>query len=255
MANISINISDYTAVIRNIEREVTDYSDRVTNKIADTFMEKWRSNAAVDLRSTRSLYINSMEKKQSAQGVYTVGLKETDKWSLPEAIEEGMKPFDMKRFFAKSSKKKTKKNGGWYLVVPFEHGTPNRIGSKKNPMPSSVYKVALKIGEGKLKIADIPKKYKVSATQLGEGVVRGKYRKTSLYEGLQRQQKLRATTKTGTSIVTGEGFKTNRGFITFRTVSDKSPQYSWIHPGIMAHQLMKKTLDELDIERIANKVK
>lgn len=37
------------------------------------------------------------------------------------------------------------KRGRWYLVVPFEHGTP---GTRSNPMPSSVYRVARRLQPG-----------------------------------------------------------------------------------------------------------
>ena len=45
------------------------------------------------------------------------------------ARRQGIKFIDMKQYFAKSSKRKRKKNGGWYMVIP--------IGNKASDLKAS----------------------------------------------------------------------------------------------------------------------
>lgn len=47
--------------------------------------------------------------------------------------------------WAQSRSARRSKRGRWYLVVPFTHGTP---GTRSNPMPSSVYRVARRLQPG-----------------------------------------------------------------------------------------------------------
>ena len=43
--------------------------------------------------------------------------------------------------------------------------------------------------------------------------------------------------------------------MTFRRVSDNSDPNSWIHSGIVAHDLLQKTLSSFNVEDIVSRVK
>jgi len=51
------------------------------------------------------------------------------------ARRQGIKFIDMKQYFARSSKRKRKKNGGWYMVIPIG----NKASDLKSASPRSMW--------------------------------------------------------------------------------------------------------------------
>lgn len=107
-------------------------------------------------------------------------------------------PLDMKPFFRASSKAKRKKNGGWYLVVPIQRKTKD--------MSNRLYKDVKNLDMGDSKVSDY------------------------LYEG-RKSRKInpfnpREATRSKSITKVKQGNRV--GYVSFRTVSDKSPADSWI---------------------------
>ena len=109
-------------------------------------------------------------------------------------VDEG--PLDLKPFFKASSKAKSTKDGGWYLVVP--------IKRKTRSMSHKLYQ-------------DI-KSSEVGETRLSDYLYSGpKARKVNPFNPNER---------TNSITKTREGNST--GYVSFRTVSSNSPANSWI---------------------------
>lgn len=107
-------------------------------------------------------------------------------------------PLDMKPFFRASPKAKRKKNGGWYLVVPIQRKTKD--------MSNRLYKDVKNLDMGNSKVSDY------------------------LYEG-RKSRKInpfnpREATRSKSITKVKQGNRV--GYVSFRTVSDKSPSDSWI---------------------------
>jgi hypothetical protein len=91
--------------------------DGITNEFERLLIEE----AKIELHSTRNIYIEGIYKKKNSLKESEVGLV----GQLPNMIELGSDPFDMKDGFSKSSKKHMKKSGeGWYLTIPFRYANP-----------------------------------------------------------------------------------------------------------------------------------
>ncbi len=153
---------------------------------------------------------------------------------LPNAIESGVSGFDMKEYFAKSSKVKFNKKGGWYLTIPFRVYTPGG-GDYRNQMSWQIYR-AVRAG----------RKYDAGTagsrggfTDLATGRVWDSYEnKTPILAGIKQT-------------IGANGRST---YSTFRRVSSNSNPNSWIHSGIMAHNFIDKAWANIDVDRIINDV-
>lgn len=171
--------------------------------------DRWQTEVQNKLNSTRPLYLQGLSfdsivypyENSSFVGAVQLNGK------LPNMIEQGTSPFDMKIGFSKSDRKIQKKNGGWYLTIPIRHSTPGSFMYGK-PMPKDVYKAAKKL------------KHKESLSYPGDGDVswNGYQRKHQTYDGLTR-------------IVKSYQKTTQSQYMTFRRVSDKSDPKSFWHPG------------------------
>lgn len=168
---------------------------------------------------------------QIDESLYVVGVKAKGLW-----VEEGLPVgFDMKKGMLNSPKAKTSKDGHRYMIVPFEHSKPpkqtNDYGKDLITMIKSELKTRAIKFKGLEKHANgAPKlgklhSFDINGKQLGgKTVAEGDLDRVSIY---QKQNK-----ETG---------KVQRGIFTFRTVTDKSPDDSWIHPGLDAEQFIEKT--------------
>ena len=179
--------------------------------------------------------------------------------TLPQMIEEGASPFDLKEGFKKSDKvsytvpvynakgKMIRKGGGWYLTIPFRHGTPGIVGQSgfANEMPQEVYNVIRKrAARQPLAAVDIPSPYDVPKSRAAimdeqnKRVLYAEYQhKHSIYEGMIK--KTAAYNKV-----------TQNTYMTFRRASDNSDPLSWIHRGIKAHHLASEAIKSVDVEQI-----
>lgn len=167
---------------------------------------------------------------------------------LPNAIEHGHEPFDMKPGLLQGPHAKMGKNGP-YNTVPFRHGTPGTTGkSVGKPMPitgytksgkptSLVYTAAKKLTgsiegpSGKTIWGEKTGPFKVGTGEAGigqrtqlpvKGGRPGAYTwKHSPYEGIYKIRKHYEK-------------DTQSQYVSFRRVSANSSPNSWWHPGIAA---------------------
>jgi len=173
----------------------------------------WEQIAQKRLTTTRADYMlglnadNSVEFPDSYTGVLTL----RGKW--PNMLETGYAPYDMKTGFMGSSKKTLKKDGGWFLTIPFRHRTPGTSGSAAggSSMPSDIYSQA-RVLRGGQKLTGTETNYPPKTSWTGYE------HKSGIYENMKKVTK------------TYEKAKQNQ-YMTFRRVSDDSDPSSWWHPG------------------------
>lgn len=234
---LTIDLQEVTESFSLSKDEVDSILDKAVKDVAANFAKKWESVALRDLNSTRQRYVSNLKVIDEGRAKGAV-LLDYSKDPLIRMLEEGASAFDMKLYFAKSSKKKTKEDGGWYLTIPFSFGTPGSLKEKfSNIMPTEVYKI-IKTKEHKesIKKDEVPDQYKTPTTRKKIDIPKSKTfeeyeRKSSIYEGITKY-----TDKT-----TGQN-----SYSSFRRVSDNSDENSWIHPGFERKNLAEKALDEFE---------
>lgn len=220
-------------------RQVEGVLDDVIKSITAQFARSWEEEAKRSLKRTRKRYINSLGVVDEGRMQGAVVLRYND--PVVKFVEEGRGAFDMKVGFERSDKRKEKKDGGWYLTIPFRIATPDAIAESDlfaNRMPSEIYELVkdeeIDVGFNRspgLSIKDIPDKYSIPKTRAAVGNVATKrvfeeyQRKTSEWEGLSKVQ----------DRVTGQNV-----YMNFRVVSDQSDPNAWIYTGINAYQLGDK---------------
>lgn len=209
--------------------------DNTIKAITYEAYRNWHNEAAKTLKQTRNRYLQNLIVVDEGLAKGAVVLRYDD--PLVRMIEEGAPPRDMKEAFEKSDKAKKKKNGGWYLTVPFRFGAPTSLGESEvfsGILPQEVhakiksFEANIPIGGGMrtrgLKLDEIPQQFqeKTIRKEIPETPTSRLFReyvsKTSKYEGVVKIKDL-STNQT-------------RGYMSFRRVSDKSDPDSWIHPGI-----------------------
>lgn len=248
MIPIKIDISDFVEQWNLTAQEEELFIENVLDEVSTRFTQEWHNTAGEVLKQTKKEYQESIyiEKIEGA-GTVIVGLKG---W-LPNAIEQGIEPFDMKEGFKNSSKRKFKKDGGWYLTIPFRFGTPGIVGESEifsNIMPEEVYKAALSELRGsskkQLSAKSLPAEFQVKGVRPEvknntTGKIFEAYQhKASIYEGMRRSNK-----------------EHHGHYMTFRRVSDRSDENAWIHTGIEPRNLMNKTLQNFNIGDIIRSVR
>lgn len=214
---------------------------------ADAARHEWIKEAKKSLRSTATVYIQAIG-EPTVKGIKAV-IKLTG-W-LPNAMECGHEPYDMKPGLLKGPKSRTSKSGGRYNIVPFPMKTSGSRGASPPVMPEPIYRRALKMGFGESMA--LPKKYEGYAirSRLSPDIKRwGNYTwKSSPFSGITKVRKWPGELPT---TLAGR----RAAYMTFRTVSSKSDPSSWIHPGFRAKNLMEAAADHLNqiFPDIVNKV-
>ncbi len=239
--NVQIDVSEFAQEFGIPEDDIKQFTDNVIGDLAVEFSRYWEHEASV-LKSTRQEYQNSIYTEKIQDGVYVVGLK----GFLPNAVENGLEPFDEKIGFKNSSKVHQKKGGGWYLTIPFRFASSSAIGESvvfSGVLPSKVYEVAKKLPEGKkLNKTNLPTEFRGTKTRekiITKSKTFEEYQhKHSIYEGLQRTKDSK-----------GRG-----QYNTFRRVSDKSDPSSWIHGGIEEHDLAESAFRKMDFSRSTDSI-
>lgn len=249
MIPILIDTSDVAAEFALTKPEVDAMISYTVKGITAAYARAWDNQAKRALHSTRWLYRSSIVVGE--QGPFTGYVMLVNK--LPNMIEQGASPFDIKAGFAKSEKAKQKKGGGWYLTVPFRFATPGALGESEvfsNVMPQEVYAAvrnnttrqtslggARRSGQP-LSVSQIPTDFQIPRTR---AMIETKHRvfeeykhKHSIYEGIQKASKKYQNATQGQ-------------YVSFRRVSDNSDKNSWIHRGFEAHNLAEKALGAMNI--------
>lgn len=252
--NITIKgLSEIYNQFRLNSQECMQLAQKVNVAVSNAIYNNWLNLASKELKSTKERYMRGLiEPDFSVNGMTVKGMIVLF-GKLALMVEDGSPPFDMKIGFSQSSKIKLKAIGGWYLIVPFRHSTPGAIGENEafaNVMPKEVYAVAKDLNPTKsdfkgvkvlygssLKEGQIPKPYDEKKTRPGYGNFKSYTHKSSIYEGMIRNEKTYAKT-------------TKSSYFTFRRVSDTSDPNSWIHPGFKPVNLAEKSVNITNIDII-----
>ena len=252
---IRIDTSDLASEFSLSEQEISVMIDNTVKAISLEYYRLWQEKASNNLKSTRQRYLNNLIYIEEGIGKAAIILRDDD--PLPMMLEEGASEYDQKLAFSRSSKKKMKADGGWYLTIPMRYATPTALGESEifaGVLPQEVYEkiqpaetnIPTQAGmrSEPLKLEDIPAQYQEKTTR--PAIPQSKLlqarqdyiSRSSKFEGLM---KVKDTTTGQTS-----------GYMTFRRVSDKSLKESWIHKGFEKRNFAEQAMTELDIEAITD---
>jgi len=239
MEPIKIDFSQVADEFNLDKNTVKDLIDFVIKKLTARVAYNWETLARHTLHATRWEYIKSLKVGDMGPGtgyVKLIGI-------LPNMIEQGASPFDMKIGFSRSKKAKIKVNGeGWYLTIPFRWATPGALAESEvftGKMPDEIYQIVKSKPAGKgLKVFDLPEEFRVRRTR--EMVVT----KSSSFEAYQHKSPLAAGLVRLPNINPNVNQST---YMTFRRVSDLSDPDAFIHSGIIARNLSQKALETTNV--------
>lgn len=251
---ITIDLSGLGAQFGLASSQIDQLTETCINAVTASVYANWEALAKQRLGSTLPDYLQHLikvDKGRFAKQIILTG-------SLPNMLEQGASPFDIKDGFKKSPKVKytipvynkkgvqIKQGGDWFLSVPFRIGTPGTVGQAgfSSEMPQEVYDVMLgKPTKGSLKTPEIPSPYDIPKSRdailnEGGGNLYAAYKhKSSIYEGMAKQTAQYAKTSQNT-------------YGTFRRAGANSDPLSWIHKGFTAYNLHQGAISKTDVETI-----
>jgi len=241
MIPISIEFDDLVGEFDLSQRELEGLIDHSVKELAVQFGKAWEDEAKYNLAGTRNQYIQGLV--VGDEGIFKGSVSLVG--FLPNAIESGLSAFDQKQGFSQSNKRKMKKDGGWYLTVPFRHATPDALGESSvfsSVLPPEVYSVMKSkrgnpiTGRKVLSRGELPAQHRIPSTrkaiQVGSQNFLKYKHKSAKYEGLRKNESVKGGS-----------------YGTFRRVSDKSDTNAWIHPGILARNFAEQAFNNFDIDR------
>ena len=236
-----------------LSNQVTDQLTEVcVNAVAAAVYFTWEAEAKRMLKSTAPIYVQGLikvDKGKLDKAIVLTGV-------LPNMLESGASPFDIKEGFKKSSKvkytiarykkngKQISKGGDWYLTIPFRIGVPGTLGQAgfTGQMPDEVYNVMRKKST-RLTLGEIPSPYdqrrKREAIQATDTTpYYAEYvHKNSIYEGMVKR--------------TAQYDKVSQNtYGTFRRAGANSDPLSWIHRGLVARNFAEKARYGTDVDTI-----
>jgi hypothetical protein len=218
----------------------TEKSNVLMRKILEEILyyirDVWTEVARERLKSTRDEYIKSIYVGE--EGIFAGYV--TLRGVLPNMIEDGVEPFDMKIGFSKSNKKKISKSGGWYLTIPFRWFTSNALSERGNILPLAIQK------KMKEKQANEPKLKPLKLTEIPK-----EFQQVNKRNPISTKNKnFPEYTHKSPTVVGMTHSKGSSGgggkYITFRRVSSNSDPNSWIHSGIQAYKLAETAMTKVE---------
>ena len=221
---IWIDIDSMKDQIARLSKNVDAVRSIITQGVVQEIYNQWCNQVRLNLTRNQQEYIDEIQVDHIMDNTYTIGIEDD---SIAGKIEGGSPSWDMKPNFAKSAKAKQKKNGGWYLTIPFKLGTPNAInaaGTFSAILPRSVYNAVRKSLENNTPI-QLPPKYDVLSKPHHKGPIFG-------------------------GINASPNINGGQSYNTFRRVSDKSDPISWIYPARPGKHILQKVLAGLNIDAI-----
>ena len=222
MIPISIDISPIIDAFEIAEKNVPLFRNAVLKRAVSTY-EYYLGQEISKLSSTRRMYQNSLSTEFVGDNTAIVTLTGKGEGRVALMLEEGTSPFDIKKGFSESDKKTLKRDGGWYLTIPFREATSEALGESgafSGKLPKEIQKAA-KANSGKpLSLLDLPEKFREKKISHA-----GYKHKSPLYQGVKHEK--------------GQYTK-------FRRVSDNSDYNSWIHSGFEARKFMDKAANKLE---------
>lgn len=244
---ISIDLSEVVEEFNLDEETSAQLGSHIIDRIAQEYDMRWNNLVDSKLKKSRSEYKRAMSiSLTSINGVSEVEFKLSERISpIAMMVEEGKGPFDEKIGFERSDKVKQKKNGGWYLTIPFRWATPQAVadaGVFTNLMPKEIYNLVKR--NGSIPKSKLPEQYQTIGKRKEISVpglqVPEYMHKNSIYEGITR-------------IPAASSSKEKRSnYFSFRRVSNLSDPGSWWNGGIEARDLMGKALQEAQIDKVAD---
>lgn len=217
--------------------------------LAEMARGEWIRQAQTHLEGSAADYIAGIQPVEVEGNWATVALV----GELPNAIENGKAPFDMKPGLLKGPNAKVGKNGR-YNTVPFRHGTPETTGKRVGaPMPITGHTPK---GTPTSLIYAAAKRVKASSENAtGKTVWGGRTGDFGGY-GMRTQLPVKGgrpgayTWKASPFAGMVKIAKTYKSavqnqYVTFRRVSDNSDPSSWWHPGIKARRFVNRVHDYL----------
>lgn len=208
---------------------------------------EWKRLAQERLKTSRQIYINGL-----SQGVVTSVIGNVTVFEImllgdmPNNFEFGMDPFDMKTVrpgWLGGSKAKTAKDGSKYIYIPFRHSLSSAAileytgKAKRADLRSELVRTVKEYG--------LDKMVRSGTGHVIPGPVKRVPRKASIHPYLRALTRVQHP---------AEG-KTPKGFqrgssqlMTWRTMSEKSPADSWLHPGVKAANLLPEIERWVDFE-------
>lgn len=148
-------------------------------------------------------------------------------------IEEGQEPHDMKPGLLGGSSARIGKKGQRYNIIPFRHGTPGQ-DKLVRAMPTEIYKAAKRMAFSRVTGNRQEKNAQGQIVNRNTYSWGGRLGKTETGWRSRIRPEGHEYTHT-TSIYSGMtrmGQKGQASYMTFRVVSDLSPQNSWWSPGV-----------------------
>lgn len=245
MIPLTIDISGWVSQFSFSKEETNGLKNLILDKLAYSYEKIWQEHIST-LKSTRGIYQGAISKRRVDENTIAFELSGKGTSKIALMIEDGANPFDIKEGFSKSSKKTIKSDGGWYLTIPFRMATSGALAEStvfSGKMTEKVQKIIKE--EGKLTTANMPKELQTKGirkeiqTTVIPAYKSAQYdHKNSIYEGLAQR---------------GVG-TTDSHYGTFRRVSDKSYDNSWIHRGLIKRDFMGKSLSTLtnEVDEIIN---
>jgi len=190
-----------------------------------------------------------VEKLKNPNGAYARSIKMSQvgpySWEIvseaeiAEWLENGTKPFDMKKTHTKGPRSRVGKpdkfgNRYPYLIVPFRWGTPGSLG--RNEMGPSIYNIVSQFKKMRTLVSADESSVK-TPNAAGQMVGRAQYNNDYGRLGGDGDTKgmVRTTDDTGKD--------RSGGYLTFRIISSHPKATGWNHPGMRARPI-KRAVEE-----------
>lgn len=246
--NLNFDFQPFRDELNMSQSDIDDLLDFTVKEVTASFAEEWEKQASENLNSTRNQYMRSIVVTNPAKfqgAVELIG-------DVPNMVESGRGPFDMKPFLLNGKNSKVDKYGNRYNIVPFSIGTPEALEENFTTiMPTEVYEVAKELETDISTVGGmrsqgvtsdmLPEKYREKITKNVFNPKSERFEeythKNSIYEGITKYK----------SEVTNQN-----SYMSFRRVSEKSDPLSWIHSGFTAMNLAEKALQELNVPRVSS---
>lgn len=232
---------DFSEVIKELnleEDEITNFNSLISNKIQETYEQKFTEIIKDLPDEERKIYQEAFIVNKNSDGV-ELNLEGDE----ANKLEEDSGPFDLKVGFSTSAKRKIKKDGGWYLIIPFRHATSKNVVNSSqfaSILSRSLYDKARKTDKPLTK-KDLSPKDRIPGL-----------RKEINYQGIKIPEYMHKAPQYQGLIKVKIPGSSGSQYFTFRKVSDKSDPNSWIHPGMKGKKILDKLVDSIDIDSVVD---
>jgi hypothetical protein len=213
--------------------QLGDKQFRRTKKALDTIaswvVEQWyeRLEAKVSPRwwGRMAAENGSIKKVKTPYGI-KIFYTSSSEYDYMDVVENGRGAYPILQAFARSDRRKQKKNGGWYITIPFTtNKEPDEDGKKKssivNPQNNNINAIIKKVGEYKDDSGQIR-----AINEYSQG--RGTTGRGNVFKSPQKTK----------------GGKITYSYMKFVTASDTSS--GWMYPAIPAHKIAEKLEKEAE---------